>query len=300
MAKKNKELTVEDVSFDKLKAMVKKLNNAEDLLDEPIAIKGREKEEVFEDFMDTVSSIPDKKEDDIPEEVTAFYNKILKGDKSGISDEEEEEEKPKKKSSKKDDDEDDDEDEKPKKKPAKKSKDDDDDEEDEKPKKKPSKKSKDEDDDEEEEEKPKKKKRPRDDDDEDDDEDEKPKKKPSKKSEDEDDDEDDEEEKPKKKSSKKDDDEDDDEDEKPKKKDKGEKKEKKLNPFGFKEGSAKSYISNLFIDEGIGIHEAAKKVEKKLEKEGFAAYASVLGMVKRLIKRGHKVDFTIVAKPKKK
>jgi hypothetical protein len=85
------------------------------------------------------------------------------------------------------------------------------------------------------------------------------------------------------------------------KKDKKEKKEKKVkkekNAFGFTEGSGKSFISNMFLEDGIGLMDAAKKVEKTLGKEKPKSISLVLSMVKRLLKKGHVVEVTITATP---
>ncbi|GEM_PF-3367137 len=78
-----------------------------------------------------------------------------------------------------------------------------------------------------------------------------------------------------------------------------EKKVVKKNAFGFKEGSNKATISNLFLGNVITLQNAAKTVEKKLDKEESKAVSMVLGMVKRLLKKGHKVEVTITATPKK-
>ena len=81
---------------------------------------------------------------------------------------------------------------------------------------------------------------------------------------------------------------------------KKERKTVKKNAFGFKEGSNKAIISDMFLDNGITLLNAAKKVEKKLDKEPKKAISLVLGMVKRLLKKGHKVEVTITATPKEK
>lgn len=279
-----KELTIDEINYDELLKSIKAVNKSGVLKKKIDVDSYDEKDDVKEAFLDAIAGVPDEKADDIPADVLKFYNKIVTGDRSDL-------EKPKSKKTASKEEEDDDEEEKPKSKKKSKSDDDDDDEE-EKPKKKKENKSKsDDDDDDEEEEKPKSKKKEKSDDD-DDDEDEKPKSKKKSKS----------------------DDDDDEEDEKPKKKDKVKKekkgkKEKKSkddddeeeseNAFGFKSGSPKAVISDMFLEDGTTLKEAAAKAEKKFEKEGIKATGFVLGIVKKLIKNGCKVEVTISAKPKK-
>jgi hypothetical protein len=82
------------------------------------------------------------------------------------------------------------------------------------------------------------------------------------------------------------------------KKEKKEKKAKKeRNVFGFREGTNKSFISNMFLEDGVDLIDAAKKVEKALDKEKPKSISLVLSMVKRLIKKGHVVEVSIKATP---
>jgi DhnA family fructose-bisphosphate aldolase class Ia len=67
----------------------------------------------------------------------------------------------------------------------------------------------------------------------------------------------------------------------------------KKNAFGFKEGSNKAIISDMFLDNGIKLQDAAKKITKKLNKEEPKAISMILGMVKRLLKKGHKIEVLI-------
>jgi len=73
----------------------------------------------------------------------------------------------------------------------------------------------------------------------------------------------------------------------------------KKNAFGFKEGSNKAIISDIFLENEIRLQDAAKKIAKKLNKEEPKAISLILGMVKRLIKKGHKIDVVISTSPKK-
>jgi hypothetical protein len=72
----------------------------------------------------------------------------------------------------------------------------------------------------------------------------------------------------------------------------------KKNVFGFKEGSNKALISNMFLENGITLQNAAKTVAKKLDKDEIKANSLVLGMVKRLLKKGHKIE-VLITTPKK-
>lgn len=72
----------------------------------------------------------------------------------------------------------------------------------------------------------------------------------------------------------------------------------KKNAFGFREESNKAIISDMFLENGITLHNAASKVMKKFDKVEAKAISMVLGMVKRLIKKGHKVEVVIKAIPK--
>lgn len=79
-------------------------------------------------------------------------------------------------------------------------------------------------------------------------------------------------------------------------------KEKKIvnkNAFGFKEGSNKAIISDMFLDNGIRLQDGAKKIAKKLNKEEPKAISMILGMVKRLLKKGHKIEVLITTTSKK-
>ena len=78
-----------------------------------------------------------------------------------------------------------------------------------------------------------------------------------------------------------------------------EKKIVKKNTFGFKEGSNKEFISDMFLENGIKLQDAAKKVAKKLDKDETKATSMVLGMVKRLLKKGHKIEVLITTTQKK-
>ncbi|MGA3281052.1 MAG: hypothetical protein ABSD50_08720 [Smithella sp.] len=78
-----------------------------------------------------------------------------------------------------------------------------------------------------------------------------------------------------------------------------EKKVVKKNSFGFKEGSNRAIISDMFLDGGIKLQDAAKKIAKKLNKEEPKAISMILGMVKRLLKKGHKIEVLIAASSKK-
>ena len=79
-----------------------------------------------------------------------------------------------------------------------------------------------------------------------------------------------------------------------------EKKVVKKNAFGFKEGSNKATISDMFLDNGIRLQDAAKKIAKKLNKEEPKAISMILGMVKRLLKKGHKIEVLITTTSSKK
>jgi hypothetical protein len=70
--------------------------------------------------------------------------------------------------------------------------------------------------------------------------------------------------------------------------------------FGFKEGSLRAVISEMFLDDGCTLAEAAKKAEKKFDKEGIRAYGAVFSVLKTMIKSGQKVNVTITAKAGKK
>jgi len=74
----------------------------------------------------------------------------------------------------------------------------------------------------------------------------------------------------------------------------------KKNAFGFKEGSNKAIISDMFLDNGIKLQDAAKKIAKKLNKEEPKAISMILGMVKRLLKKGHKIEVLITTTSSKK
>jgi hypothetical protein len=71
------------------------------------------------------------------------------------------------------------------------------------------------------------------------------------------------------------------------------------NTFGFKEGSNRAFISDMFLENGIKLQDAAKKVAKKLDKDETKATSIVLGMVKRLLKKGHKIEVLITTTQKK-
>jgi hypothetical protein len=261
-----KELTIDEINYDELLKSIKAVNKSGVLKKKIDVDSYDEKDDVKEAFLDAIAGVPDEKADDIPADVLKFYKKIVTGDRSDL-------EKPKsKKTASKEVEDDDDEEEKPKSKKKSKS-DDDDDEEEEKPKSKKKEKSDDDDDDEDEKPKSKKKSKSDDDDDDDDDEDEKPKKKDKVKKE----------KKGKKEKKSKDDDD----------------EEESENVFGFKSGSPKAVISDMFLEDGTTLKEAAAKAEKKFEKEGIKATGFVLGIVKKLIKNGCKVEVTISAKPKK-
>ena len=293
MAKKEKEseeLTVEDVDEKKLLKMVKALNETE--LADKIKVKNVDIEDVFNAFVETIDEMSEKNAKKLPKDMLVFYNNIIDGNKKEESSEDDSDSDDDDEDDDEDDDSDsdDDEDEKSSKKNGKKSKDDeddDDDEEEEKSSKKKGKKSKDDDDEDDEDD---------DSDSDDDDEDEKSSKKKGKKSKDDDDEDDDdeEEEKSSKKKGKK------DKDKKKSKLKDDDKSGDDKNMFGFKEGSPKAVISEMFLEDGTSLKDAVSKVEKKFDKEGIKAVSFVFGVIKKMIKGGAKVEVDIKAKAKKK
>lgn len=73
----------------------------------------------------------------------------------------------------------------------------------------------------------------------------------------------------------------------------------KKNTFGFKEGSSRAVISDMFLENSIKLQDAAKKIAKKLDKDEVKATSLILGMVKRLLKKGHKIEVLITMVQKK-
>jgi len=73
----------------------------------------------------------------------------------------------------------------------------------------------------------------------------------------------------------------------------------KKNTFGFKEGSSRALISDMFLENSIKLQDAAKKIAKKLDKDEVKATSLILGMVKRLLKKGHKIEVLITMVQKK-